>query len=93
MQVTNVRITLRDEAKLKAFANVTFDDAFVIRGLKIINGQKGYFVSMPSRRKNDGSFQDIVHPVTFDLRKHIEAKVLEAYERELKQRGGNSSLS
>ena len=49
MQVTEVKITLRDEAKLKGFANITFDEAFVIRGVKIINGQKGFFVSMPSR--------------------------------------------
>lgn len=85
MQVTEVRITLRDEPKLKAFANITFDDSFVIRGLKIINGQKGFFVSMPSRKRTDGSFQDIVHPVSVDLRKHIEDKVLEAFDRKLKE--------
>ena len=85
MQVTEVRITLRDEPKLKAFANITFDDSFVIRGLKIINGQKGFFVSMPSRKRTDGSFQDIVHPVSVDLRKHIEDKVLEAFDRKMKE--------
>ncbi len=85
MQVTEVRITLRDEPKLKAFANITFDDSFVIRGLKIINGQKGFFVSMPSRKRTDGSFQDIVHPVCVNLRKHIEDKVLEAFDRKLKE--------
>lgn len=85
MQVTEVRITLRDEPKLKAFANITFDDSFVIRGLKIINGQKGFFVSMPSRKRTDGSFQDIVHPVSLDLRKHIEDKVLEAFDRKMKE--------
>ncbi len=85
MQVTEVRITLRDEPKLKAFANITFDDSFVIRGLKVINGQKGFFVSMPSRKRTDGSFQDIVHPVSIDLRKHIEIKVLEAYDRKLRE--------
>ncbi len=85
MQVTEVRITLRDEPKLKAFANITFDESFVIRGLKVINGQKGFFVSMPSRKRTDGSFQDIVHPVSVDLRKHIEVKVLEAYDRKLKE--------
>jgi len=85
MQVTEVRITLRDEPKLKAFANITFDDSFVIRGLKIINGQKGFFVSMPSRKRTDGSFQDVVHPVSVDLRKHIEDKVLEAFDRKMKE--------
>ena len=55
MEITEVRITLRNEDKLKAFANVTFDEEFVIRGLKIINGNNGYFVSMPSRKRSDGN--------------------------------------
>ena len=50
MEITEVRLTLRDEPKLKAFANVTFDDAFVVRGIKIIEGDKGLFVAMPSKR-------------------------------------------
>ena len=87
MEITEVRITLRDEAKLKAFANVTFDNAFVIRGLKIINGNTGYFVSMPSRKRKDGTHQDIAHPINNDTRKMIEDKVLAAYEDELKKKG------
>ncbi len=83
MDITEVRVTLRDESKLKAFANVTFDDAFVIRGLKVINGTKGYFVSMPSRRRPDGSHQDIAHPINSDMRKIIERTVLDAYEQKL----------
>lgn len=88
MQITEVRITLRDEEKLKAFANVTFDDAFVIRGLKIINGNSGYFVSMPSRKRKDGTHQDIAHPINNEMRKMIEDKVLAAYEEELKKGTG-----
>ncbi|OGC79758.1 MAG: septation protein SpoVG [candidate division Zixibacteria bacterium RBG_16_43_9] len=84
MEITEVRITLRDEEKLKAFANITFDNAFVIRGLKVINGTKGYFVSMPSRKRPDGTHQDIAHPVSNEMRRIIEEKVLEAYEMELK---------
>ena len=87
MEITEVRITLRDEAKLKAFANVTFDNAFVIRGLKIINGNTGYFVSMPSRKRKDGTHQDIAHPINNETRKMIEDKVLAAYEEELKKKG------
>ncbi len=83
MEITEVRVTLRDESKLKAFANVTFDNAFVIRGLKVISGAKGYFVSMPSRRRPDGSHQDIAHPINSDMRKIIERTVLDAYERKL----------
>lgn len=84
MEITEVRITLRDEEKLKAFANVTFDDAFVVRGLKVINGTNGYFVSMPSRKRPDGTYQDIAHPINNEMRRMIEDAVLGEYERELK---------
>lgn len=82
MEITEVRITLRDEEKLKAFANVTFDDAFVVRGLKVINGTNGYFVSMPSRKRPDGTYQDIAHPINNEMRRMIEDAVLGAYENE-----------
>jgi stage V sporulation protein G len=82
MEITEIKITLRDEEKLKAFASITFDDAFVIRGLKIINGKNGYFVSMPSRKRKDGTYQDIAHPINNDMRKTLEDKVLDAYEAE-----------
>jgi stage V sporulation protein G len=84
VEITEVRIILRDEEKLKGFANVTFDNAFVIRGMKIISGNKGYFVSMPSRRRPDGTHQDVAHPVNNETRRLIEEKVLAAYEAELK---------
>ncbi|MGE3062229.1 MAG: septation regulator SpoVG [bacterium] len=85
MEITEVRITLRDEPKLKAFANVTFDNAFVIRGLKIIDGQKGLFISMPSRRAKDGTYRDIAHPINNDMRQSIEKAVLEKYQEEVKK--------
>jgi stage V sporulation protein G len=84
VEITEIRVTLRDEDKLKGFANVTFDNAFVVRGMKIIQGTKGYFVSMPSRKRPDGTHQDIAHPVNSDMRQEIEKRVLEAYELELK---------
>ncbi|MGB2804909.1 MAG: septation regulator SpoVG [Candidatus Zixiibacteriota bacterium] len=92
MEITEVRITLRDEAKLKAFVNVTFDNSFVIRGLKVINGTKGYFVSMPSRKRQNGTHQDIAHPINNEMRRMIEDKVLAAYENELKNKeaGGDA---
>ncbi|PKK84204.1 MAG: hypothetical protein CVT49_04350 [candidate division Zixibacteria bacterium HGW-Zixibacteria-1] len=86
MEITEVRIILRDEDKLKGFANVTFDDMFVIRGMKIISGGRGFFVSMPSRRRPDGTHQDIAHPVNNDARRVVEEAVLKAYEVELKSR-------
>ncbi len=88
MEITEVRVTLREEDKLKAFANITFDNAFVIRGLKIINGARGFFVSMPSRRRPDGSHQDIAHPINADMRREIERRVLDAYEERVKNFAG-----
>ena len=85
MRITEVRVTLRDEDKLKAFANITLDNAIVIRGLKIISGPGGYFVSMPSRKRPDGSHQDIAHPVNKTARKELEEAVLAAYEETLKK--------
>ena len=84
MEITEIRFTMRNEEKLRAFANVTFDAAFVIRGLKVINGSKGLFVSMPSRRRPDGTYQDVAHPVNTEMRRQLERMVLEAYEREVK---------
>jgi stage V sporulation protein G len=85
VEITEIRVTLRDEEKLRGFANVTFDNAFVVRGMKIIQGNNGYFVSMPSRKRPDGTHQDIAHPVNRDMRNALEKAVLEAYEKELRQ--------
>ena len=68
MEITEIRVTLSNEDKLKAFVNVTFDNQFVVRGLKIINGKAGYFVSMPSRRVPHGKYQDIAHPINSEAR-------------------------
>ncbi|HEX9749708.1 MAG TPA: septation regulator SpoVG [candidate division Zixibacteria bacterium] len=93
MEITEVRITLRNEDKLKAFANVTFDEEFVIRGLKVINGTNGYFVSMPSRKRSDGTHQDIAHPINNKMREKLEKAVLSAYEDELKSAGSPRSAA
>ena len=85
MEITEIKITLRDEEKLKAFASITFDDAFVIRGLKIINGKNGYFVSMPSRKRKDGTFQDIAHPINMATREWMENQVIAAYREEIRR--------
>ncbi len=93
MEITDIRVTLKNEDKLKAFVNITFDNQFVIRGLKIINGKTGYFVSMPSRKRPDGTHQDIAHPVNNDARRFIEDRVLAAYERELAAAGSAAASS
>ncbi len=79
MKVTEVRITPREDGRLKAFANITFDDCFVVRGLKVIDGDSGLFVSMPSRRRVDGTFQDVAHPIENSMRCNIEEAVLQAF--------------
>jgi stage V sporulation protein G len=89
VEITEIRITMRNEDKLKAFVNVTFDRAFVIRGLKIINGKRGYFISMPSKRRPDGTYQDMAHPINTEMRRDLEKKILEAYENQLKEKTGN----
>ncbi len=83
MDITEINVTLRNEEKLKAFVNVTFDNQFVVRGMKIIKGANGYFVSMPSRRMSDGSFRDIAHPINNEFREFIEKVILEEYTRKL----------
>jgi stage V sporulation protein G len=85
VQITEVRVTLRNEEKLRGFANVTFDGEFVVRGMKIIQGNDGFFISMPSRKRPDGTHQDIAHPVTAELRRRIEDQVLKAYRLELER--------
>ena len=84
MEITEIRVTLRGEERLKGFANVTFDNAFVVRGMKVIQGNDGYFVAMPSRKRPNGTHQDIAHPVNSEMRQLIEQSVLEAFEKELK---------
>ena len=87
MKITEVRISLCNEDRLKAFANVTFDDEFVVRGLKVIEGRNGLFVSMPSRRRSNGTYQDIAHPITTDMRARLESEVISTYEAELETAG------
>jgi len=83
VEISEIRIILRDEEKLKGFANVTIDNAFVVRGIKIISGNKGYFLSMPSRKRPDGTHQDIAHPINNEARRLLEERVLAAYQEEL----------
>jgi len=83
MKITEVRVSPRDDGKLKAFASITLDNCFVVRGLKIIEGQDRLFVAMPSRRRSDGTFQDVCHPITNQFRSDLEQLVLNEYTRSL----------
>lgn len=71
------------EERLKAFASVTFDDSFVVRNMKVVEGTKGVFLCMPSRKLPDGTHKDMVHPINQEFRKYLEENVLKAYQEEL----------
>jgi len=85
VEISEIRITLRDDNKLKGFASITLDNCFVIRGLKIIEGASGLFIAMPSRKRKDGTFQDIAHPINMETREWMENQVIAAYKQELKR--------
>lgn len=85
MKITEVRVFPKSEEKLKAYAAVTFDDCFVVHNVRIVQGDNGLMVCMPSRKKNDGTFKDIAHPITNNFRSEMEALVLKAYEEKLKE--------
>ena len=90
MEITEVKITLREESKLKAFANVTFDNEFVVRGIKVIEGQNGLFIAMPSRKGKDGQFRDIAHPINNEMRQRLEKRIIDEYHKAL-QEGGSEA--
>jgi len=80
MKITEVKVSpAKDNGRLKAYATIVFDNDFIVRDLKIIEGDKGLFVSMPSRRRKDGTFRDIVHPLNANTRKMIEDSIIAEY--------------
>ena len=84
MEITEVRVfPVNNEERLKAYATITIDKVFLIRDLRVINGNTGLFVAMPSRKMKDGTFKDIAHPLDSDTRQMIESRVLAEYAREL----------
>jgi len=84
----------KDDGRLKAYATIVFDNAFIIRDLKVIEGHKGLFVSMPSRKRKDGTFRDVVHPLNPETRRSIEDRVIDEYRRVMEleiEDGGNNN--
>jgi stage V sporulation protein G len=94
MDITEVRVFPVNEERLKAYATITFDDCFIIRDLKIIDGNNGLFVAMPSKKRKDGTFRDTAHPLNNETRERIEDVVLREYEKELSRiaEGGRPSV-
>lgn len=86
MQVTDIRIRrIAKEGKMKAIVSVTLDDAFVVHDIKVIEGEKGLFIAMPSRRASDGEFRDIAHPINTETREHLQSLIFEKYTESLKE--------
>lgn len=88
MRITDVRVRkINSEGKMKAIVSVTFDDCFVVHDIKIIEGQNGLFIAMPSRKMPDGEFKDIAHPINSDTRNVVAEAVFRAYEEKLTEEG------
>ena len=82
MRISDVRVRIvkKDDSKLKAVASVTFDDCFVVHAIKVIEGNEGYFIAMPSRKTPNGDFKDIAHPLNSETREMIQKAIFEKYE-------------
>jgi len=85
MDVTEVRIFPVQEERLRAYVTITFDHCFVVRDLKVINGNNGLFVAMPSKKRKDGTYRDTAHPLDNKTRQMIESKVLSEYSKEIEK--------
>ncbi len=90
MDITQIRVFPVEEDKLKAFVSIIFDDCFVVSDIKIIDGINGLFVSMPSKKRRNGTFRDIAHPLNNETRRMIEEKVINRYNEVLEESGVHS---
>lgn len=89
MNITDVRIRkISKEGTMKAVASITLDNEFVIHDIKVIEGEKGLFIAMPSRKTAEGEYRDIAHPISSEARENVQTRILEAYENLLLS-GGN----
>lgn len=81
MQITDVRVRkVTKEGKMKAVVSITLDNEFVVHDIKVIEGEKGLFIAMPSRKAADGEYRDIAHPINLETRERIQSIILEKYE-------------
>ena len=86
MQITDVRVrTVAKEGKLKAVVSITMDEEFVVHDIKVIEGEKGLFIAMPSKKAVDGEYRDIAHPINSETREKIQSIILENYEKVLEE--------
>lgn len=86
MNITDVRVRkVAKEGKMKAVVSITIDEEFVVHDIKVIEGEKGLFIAMPSRKATDGEYRDIAHPINSGTRDSIQRVILEQYEKALKE--------
>lgn len=93
MKITEIRIHLMNEDRLKAFASVIFDNEFVVRNMKVVEGTSGLFLCMPSRKMPDGTHKDMAHPINHLFREYLEDHVLKAYREELSKQASAPLVS
>ncbi len=86
MQITDVRVRkVNTDGKMKAVVSITIDNVFVVHDIKVIDGDKGLFIAMPSRRTTDGEYRDVAHPINSETREQIQSIILEKYEQEMSE--------
>lgn len=86
MNITDVRVRkVTKEGKMKAIVSITIDEEFVVHDIKVIEGEKGLFIAMPSRKAADGEYRDIAHPINSATRDRIQSLILDAYEKALEE--------
>lgn len=84
MQITDIRVrSVEKEGKMKAVVSITIDDEFVVHDIKVIEGEKGMFIAMPSRKASDGEYRDIAHPINTSTRERLQSMILEKYQESL----------
>ena len=89
MQITDVRVkNVNKEGKMKAVVSITIDNEFVVHDIKVIEGDKGLFIAMPSKKASDGEYRDIAHPINSDTRVRIEQIILDSYEMAIRNGTG-----
>ena len=92
MDITHVRVFPVEEEKLKAFVSIVIDECFVVSDIKIIEGANGLFISMPSKKRKNGTFRDIAHPLNNETRRRIEEQIIDRY-KDVVSEGGNSDAT
>lgn len=85
MEITSVNVYLKENSRMKSLASVILNDCFVIRDIRIIEGDNGLFIAMPSKKKADGEYKDIAHPITPECRQMFEDAIIKAYKEKLEE--------